>query len=131
MFEELSDGTTKSEKGLVDRRSLLNFFLFLLLPAVAVPAAIASAIFFKTKGTVAKPDEELGLGNKEEFVPQEYEPDESPAAVPMKMAADFEPEDTVAQPQISEGAIGSNGNVLPQGPTYVFGGKPVNVVDNV
>ena len=111
------------------------FFLFLLLPAVAIPAAIASAIFFKTKGTVAKPDEELGLGNKEEFVPQEYEPepepDEGPAAIPMKMAADFEPEYTVAQPQISEGAMRSNGYILPQGPTYVFGGKPVNVVDNV
>ena len=35
MFEELSDGTTKSEKGLVDRRSLLNFFLFLLLTVIS------------------------------------------------------------------------------------------------
>ncbi len=35
MFEELTDGSVKQERGLVDRKNLLNFFLFLLLTTLS------------------------------------------------------------------------------------------------
>ena len=119
-----------------ERASGNLFFLFLLLPAIAVPIAIASAIFLTKKGVAAKPDEELGFGGKEEFVPQEYvepepEPElEQPRPTPSKFTTEVEPEYMAAQPQISDGAVPSNGSILPYGPTYIVGGKSVNVVDN-
>ena len=97
----------------------------------AIILAVAFAFFTLSAFgiTIGKLIEWITSREHVEYEP-EPEPDEGPAAIPMKMAADFEPEYTVAQPQISESAMGSNGHILPQGPTYVFGGKPVNVVDN-
>ena len=97
--------------------------LLLLIPGVAVIAVIGAVVFLKTKGRDAKPVEELELGTKEEFVPEE------PAPAPSNYTMSDEPEYTAAEPQISCGTAGQSGTTI-AGPTYVVGGKPVNVVDN-
>jgi len=110
--------------------------LLLLLPGLAVPAAAAAAIFATTKGVNKEPVRELGMAQKQKFVPQELVDDEPiamaevdqsrpPPPLPQRAAPAYEPPEPA--PHV---ATRGKQYAVPTGPTYLRAGVPVNVVDN-
>jgi len=110
--------------------------LLLLLPGLAIPAAAAAAIFATTKGVNKEPVRELGMAQKQKFVPQELVDDEPvplaetdttrpPPPMPQRATPTYEPPEPA--PQV---ATSGRNYAIPTGPTYLRAGVPVNVVDN-
>jgi len=111
--------------------------LLLLLPGLAIPAIAGAAVFATTKGVNKEPVRELGMANKEKFVPQELVDDEPleisevdtskpPPPLPQRPAPAYEAPEPLPH-------VASSGKhyTLPTGPTYLgHGVVPVNVVDN-
>jgi len=110
--------------------------LLLLLPGLAIPAAGAAAVFATTKGVNKEPVRELGMAQKQKFVPQELVDDEPlhmaevdqsrpPPPLPQRAAPTYEPPEPA--PHV---ATSGKQYAIPTGPTYLRAGVPVNVVDN-
>jgi len=110
--------------------------LLLLLPGLAVPAAGAAAVFMMTKGANKEPVREIGMSNKEKFVPQELVDDEPvelaktdtsrpPPPTPQRPAPAYVPPEPA--PHV---ATSGKPYAVPTGPTYLRAGIGVNVVDN-
>jgi len=110
--------------------------LLLLLPGLAVPAAAAAGIFAATKGEDKEAVSELGMAQKQKFVPQELVDDEPlevaeadtslpPPTLPQRAAPTYEAPDPA--PNV---ATSGKQYAIPTGPTYLRAGVPVNVVDN-
>jgi len=118
------------------RRSNSNLLLLLLLlPGLLIPAFIGAAVFSVKKGTTVTPAAELGMNHKEKFVPQEMVDDHfeaaemdmtaPPPSLPQR-AAPYEP----PEPEPVEMAQPGKTYALRTGPTYVQGGRGVQVVDS-
>jgi len=110
--------------------------LLLLLPGLAIPAFIATAVFAKTKGVDKEPVRDLGMAQKQKFVPQELVDDEPlhmaeldtsmpPPPLPQRAAPAYEPPEPPAHT-----ATSGKQYAIPTGPTYLRAGVPVNVIDN-
>jgi len=110
--------------------------LLLLLPGLAIPALAGAAIFATTKSVNKEPVRELGMAQKQKFVPQELVDDEPlhmeetdtsmpPPPLPQRAAPTYEPPEPA--PQV---ATRGKQYAVPTGPTYLRAGVPVNVVDN-
>jgi len=109
--------------------------LLLLLPGLLIPAFAATAVFAKTKGKDKEPVHDLGMAQKQKFVPQELIEDEPelvevdtsmpPPPLPQRAAPAYEPPEPPA-----ETATSGRQYAIPTGPTYLRAGVPVNVIDN-
>jgi hypothetical protein len=117
------------------RKSTSNLLLLLLLlPGLLVPAFIGAAVFSMKRGTTVTPAADLGMNHKEKFIPQEMVDDHfeaaemdmtaPPPSLPQRPAPYEAPE-----PEPAELAQPGKTYTLHTGPTYVQGGRGVQVVD--